>query len=147
MPRAAGYAAEDFSQLPGVISMKVITQLIRHFWQRGALSYDQAEYLLDQGFARMADLPGFKRRERVVVERQIEVLHPQPFEIATEEIQTPPRRRGGGGPKGSVPETEDLRPRLPRKQFVRRKRASPCRRSCDWRSDSSLAGIGRMRRS
>lgn len=38
--------------------MKVITQLIRHFWQRGLLSPAEAQYLLEHGFARPRDLPG-----------------------------------------------------------------------------------------
>jgi hypothetical protein len=105
--------------------MKVITQLIRHFWQRGTLAYDQAEYLLDQGFARPADLPGFQRRQRSEESERVRpILYPQPLEIATEEIQPAPRRRGPGGPKGSVPEADDLRLWL-RKQFARRRRALP----------------------
>src|SRR5437870_1095207 len=40
--------------------MKVITQLVQHFWSRQALSAAQAEYLVSQGFVRAADLPGFE---------------------------------------------------------------------------------------
>ena len=40
--------------------MKVITQLIRHFWERGALSSHEVEYLLRHGFARRQDVPGFQ---------------------------------------------------------------------------------------
>jgi len=40
--------------------MKVITQLIRHFWQRGALTQSEAAYLLRHGFCRERDIPGFK---------------------------------------------------------------------------------------
>jgi hypothetical protein len=39
--------------------MKVITQLVQHFWSRQALSEAQAEYLVSQGFVRAGDLPGF----------------------------------------------------------------------------------------
>ena len=39
--------------------MKVIAQLIRHFWERGVLTNVEAEYLLHHGFARRQDLPGF----------------------------------------------------------------------------------------
>ncbi len=39
--------------------MKVISQLIQHFWQRQALTQDQVEYLVNQGFVRATDLPGF----------------------------------------------------------------------------------------
>lgn len=44
--------------------MKVITQLVRHFWQRGALSSDEVEYLLRHGFVRQGDLPGYKKRKQ-----------------------------------------------------------------------------------
>jgi hypothetical protein len=39
--------------------VKVISQLIQHFWQRQALTQDQVEYLVNQGFVRAVDLPGF----------------------------------------------------------------------------------------
>lgn len=39
--------------------MRVIEQLIHHFWARGALSRDEAAYLVKHGFAREEDLPGF----------------------------------------------------------------------------------------
>jgi hypothetical protein len=91
--------------------MKVITQLIRHFWQRGALSPQQAEYLLDQGFARLVDLPGFvpppEEPVAALIERPIELA--TPLEEIGEQLEAPPRRRGRGGPKGAVPEEEDLR--------------------------------------
>jgi hypothetical protein len=41
--------------------MKVITQLIKHFWQRGSLAADEADYLVDHGFIRSGDLPGYKK--------------------------------------------------------------------------------------
>jgi hypothetical protein len=40
--------------------MKVIAQLIRHFWERGVLTPDEVAYLLQHGFARRQDLPGFE---------------------------------------------------------------------------------------
>src|SRR5579863_6330096 len=40
--------------------MKVITQLVQHFWQRGVLNADDAEYLVRSGFVRERDLEGFK---------------------------------------------------------------------------------------
>lgn len=39
--------------------MRVIEQLIHHFWARGALSREEAAYLVKHGFAREEDLPGF----------------------------------------------------------------------------------------
>jgi hypothetical protein len=42
--------------------MKVIAQLIRHFWQRGALSSEEAAYLVRHGFVRVRDLPGYQEK-------------------------------------------------------------------------------------
>jgi hypothetical protein len=39
--------------------MRVIEQLVQHFWTRGALSREDARYLVDHGFVRETDLPGF----------------------------------------------------------------------------------------
>lgn len=38
--------------------MRVIEQLVHHFWARGALTREEALYLVRHGFAREADLPG-----------------------------------------------------------------------------------------
>jgi hypothetical protein len=38
--------------------MRVIEQLVTHFWARGALSREEALYLVRHGFARESDLPG-----------------------------------------------------------------------------------------
>ncbi len=102
--------------------MKVITQLIRHFWQRGALTAEQAEYLLDQGFARPADLPGYQPPVHAEPGRPEQVVEPpHRWDIVAEQLERPARKRGGGGPKGVVPEAEDLQLWL-RKQFARRAR-------------------------
>jgi hypothetical protein len=42
--------------------MRVLQQLIRHFWQRGALSLDQAHYFVEHGFVRPEDLPDYRPR-------------------------------------------------------------------------------------
>ena len=86
---------------------------------------EQADYLLGQGFARPADLPGFVPLPEPAPPppRVLEVLPPHPLEVATEHLEPPPRRRGAGGPKGGfVPEADDLKVWL-RKQFARRRRA------------------------
>ena len=38
--------------------MRVIEQLVHHFWARGALTRAEALYLVKHGFARESDLPG-----------------------------------------------------------------------------------------
>ncbi|QJW97309.1 hypothetical protein FTUN_4879 [Frigoriglobus tundricola] len=38
--------------------MRVIEQLVHHFWARGALTREQALFLVGHGFAREEDLPG-----------------------------------------------------------------------------------------
>src|SRR5205085_2258983 len=55
--------------------MRVIEQLVQHFWARGALTRDEALYLVGHGFVREADLPG-------LVER--------PPEPETDEVEVPP---------------------------------------------------------
>ena len=42
--------------------MRVLQQLIRHFWQRGALSLDQAHYFVEHGFVRPEDLHDYQPR-------------------------------------------------------------------------------------
>ncbi|VTT99262.1 unnamed protein product [Gemmataceae bacterium] len=39
--------------------MRVIEQLAQHFWARGALTREEAQYLVGHGFVREGDLPGF----------------------------------------------------------------------------------------
>jgi hypothetical protein len=39
--------------------MRAIEQLIHHFWARGALTREEARFLVGHGFARESDLPGF----------------------------------------------------------------------------------------
>jgi hypothetical protein len=46
--------------------MRVIEQLVQHFWARGALTRDDALYLVRHGFVRDADLPGLHDREREI---------------------------------------------------------------------------------
>jgi len=38
--------------------MRVIEQLVQHFWNRGALTRQEADYLVKHGFVRESDLPG-----------------------------------------------------------------------------------------
>ncbi|MCE9567767.1 MAG: hypothetical protein K8U57_37690 [Planctomycetes bacterium] len=38
--------------------MRVIEQLVQHFWTRGALTREEAQYLVKHGFVRESDLPG-----------------------------------------------------------------------------------------
>lgn len=46
--------------------MRVIEQLVHHFWARGALSREEAQFLVDHGFARECDLPGLVEPEREI---------------------------------------------------------------------------------
>jgi len=47
--------------------MRVIEQLVQHFWARGAITRDEALYLAGHGFVRESDLPGL-----VVGDREID---------------------------------------------------------------------------
>lgn len=46
--------------------MRVIEQLVHHFWARGALTREEAQFLVRHGFARECDLPGLVGSEREV---------------------------------------------------------------------------------
>ena len=46
--------------------MRVIEQLVQHFWARGAISRAEAMYLVKHGFVRDADLPGLIGNEREI---------------------------------------------------------------------------------
>lgn len=46
--------------------MRVIEQLVHHFWARGALTRTEAQFLVDHGFARECDLPGLVGPERAI---------------------------------------------------------------------------------
>src|SRR5437763_1462020 len=46
--------------------MRVIEQLVHHFWARGALTREEAQFLVDHGFARECDLPGLVGPEREI---------------------------------------------------------------------------------
>lgn len=63
--------------------MRVIEQLVRHFWARGALTRDEALYLVRHGFVREADLAG--------------LVDPPPG-ADTGEVEGPPGVRGDEPP-------------------------------------------------
>lgn len=82
--------------------MKVITQLVQHFWQRNALTADQAEYLVNQGFVRASDLPGFEYAEPSDKQPssfkfKVPVKPPHPLEGDEEKLRAKgPSKRGRG---------------------------------------------------
>jgi hypothetical protein len=108
--------------------MKVITQLIRHFWQRGALTVQEIEYLVQHGFIRVRDLPGYNpaARPEPVLETPLIFPEPIPPPGPLEEIQESLvrrfGRRGSGGPRGKVIEAREICRRVKR-EFHRRETA------------------------
>jgi hypothetical protein len=106
--------------------MKVITQLVQHFWQRGVLTIDDADYLVRSGFVRESDLPGFKLVDRPAgASAQAEdimsrLLVDGPLDAAEESLVRTGMRRGksGGGRQPALDQNE-LRTRLQR-EFDRR---------------------------
>lgn len=95
--------------------MKVITQLIKHFWERGALSAADVEYLVRHGFARVRDLPGFELPpeeppapiEPLKIIGDVEPAHP--LESVEESLVRRTLRRGRAvAPKGRVIDIEEL---------------------------------------
>jgi hypothetical protein len=86
--------------------MRVIEQLVLHFWNRGALSQDEVIYLVKHGFVRQEDLPGlFEEPTSTVPESESEV---EPADrrydregVHVEELEDElTGRNSGGGKKG-----------------------------------------------
>jgi hypothetical protein len=77
--------------------MRVIEQLVQHFWARGALTRDEALYLVKHGFVREADLAGL-------------VEQTETTEAAEDKDSTPPRADPRFDPKAR--EAEDLEDEL-----------------------------------
>ncbi|HUE14731.1 MAG TPA: hypothetical protein VMR25_11245 [Planctomycetaceae bacterium] len=99
--------------------MKVITQLVQHFWQRGALTAADAAYLVRSGFVRAGDLAGFKLPsddEPPVPETSVNTPTPvglRALEAVQESlIRHGKRRRKKGGPKTAVVQPKELCARL-----------------------------------
>jgi hypothetical protein len=109
--------------------MKVVTQLVRYFWQRGTLTQLEIESLLRHGFVRASDLPGFKPSKKTNEPITDPALIPQqpieyPTDLESEEellIRRHTVRTGEPGSKGKVLEVEDLLERL-RSEYERRER-------------------------
>ncbi|MGQ0636046.1 MAG: hypothetical protein ACT4QC_15655 [Planctomycetaceae bacterium] len=127
--------------------MKVITQLVQHFWQRGALTTAEVDYLVRHGFVRERDLPGYVPPPPEALEDRptfhpVEPLPQTPLERVEETLVRRKSRRGRGGePKRPVLEIDELCERL-QADFDRRgphldsltklaKRIAPCD---DWRA-------------
>ncbi|MCG8583523.1 MAG: hypothetical protein MI757_02295, partial [Pirellulales bacterium] len=107
--------------------MKVITQLIQHFWQRGALSMPEIEYLLNHDFVRAHDLPGYTPREVTIAD----VMHPgdtsvslepDEFDFVEEELvrRAPAARRGPRQASSDELSEEDVCQKL-RAEYERRR--------------------------
>ncbi len=106
--------------------MKVITQLVQHFWQRGALTAEDAAYLVRGGFVRAGDLAGFKlppEDEPAVPETSVDIPTPvvlRALEAVQESlIRRGRRRRKTGGTKTAVMQPKELCARL-KTEFSRR---------------------------
>jgi hypothetical protein len=74
--------------------MRVIEQLVQHFWARGAITRDEALYLAKHGFVKEADLPGLVADE------------PRP------EPERPPQRPTGRDEETRAIEAEQLEDEL-----------------------------------
>lgn len=99
--------------------MKVITQLVQHFWQRGALTAEDAAYLVRSGFVRAADLGGFKLpAEDDPAAPPLSLDTPTPVRLRSLEaaqeslVRLGRRRQKRGGPKSAVIEPKELCRRL-----------------------------------
>lgn len=84
--------------------MRVIEQLVQHFWMRGSITRDEARYLIQHGFIREGELSGF------AAERGRPEGEPDSHEIGlgeddekarrAEELEAELTGRQGGGKKG-----------------------------------------------
>jgi hypothetical protein len=101
--------------------MKVIQQLIEHFWARGALTTDEAHYLVEHGFITAEELQGYEPQEpnpepredpEVAAWPSREVLLPDELDVHQDALEgrpAGPRKRGGrSGDKVPGYELEDL---------------------------------------
>jgi hypothetical protein len=94
--------------------MKVITQLVKHFWQRGALAAPDVEYLIRHGFIRVRDLPGYTPPPEDAppdagdtwIEKEIEL--PGELEHVEESLVRRRGKRGTGESKGKTIEVKEL---------------------------------------
>jgi hypothetical protein len=91
--------------------VKVLQQLIQHFWMRGVLSDDQAHYLVESGFIRPRDLEDYEPRPeedraRSSVEQTFptELFQPDELERTEEELTERQVRRKGERSAPKVPE-------------------------------------------
>lgn len=96
--------------------MRVVEQLIQHFWQRGALTRTEIEYLVQHGFVRAKDLPEYLDADEPT--EPTPLYEPEPIEEAKEPLPDPEdellgRRVGGkkrGGKKKPKPAGHNLAP-------------------------------------
>lgn len=80
--------------------MKVISQLVRHFWERGVLTAQEMDYLLQHGFLRRRDFPDGTFPEDIRLDEPdrpyCETIPPAPTDLDLEQEKlTRTRRRGG----------------------------------------------------
>ncbi|HEV3439313.1 MAG TPA: hypothetical protein VG122_18245 [Gemmata sp.] len=85
--------------------MRVIEQLVQHFWTRGALTRDEAAYLVQHGFVREDDLAGFVESPHGTDAEEFENLRDNPrfdpADLHAEELEDElTGRKAGGGKKG-----------------------------------------------
>lgn len=81
--------------------MRVIEQLVQHFWTRGALTREEALYLVEHGFVQESDLPG-------LVESPTPAPEPEPADdprfdpkaVEAEVLEDELTGRNSGGKKG-----------------------------------------------
>jgi hypothetical protein len=106
--------------------MKVVTQLVQHFWQRGALTREEIEYLLEHDFIRADDLPGYQP-SKAFTDGSLDsfdngrVELPDPLEEIQEELirRRPERRQSRVETRTGELDIDDILERL-RQDFDRR---------------------------
>jgi hypothetical protein len=108
--------------------MKVITQLVKHFWQRGALSPTEIEYLINHGFVRARDLAGYvpppEEPEPAIPPLSVigQVGSPTQLERLEDSLVRRAAKRGTAQPRGQVVEIKELCRRV-NTELIRRQAA------------------------
>jgi hypothetical protein len=85
--------------------MKVLHQLIKHFWQRGALTKEQADYLVEHGFIRPGELEHYEPPVAVTEEAAPVRILPPPDPLYDKEEEL--SRSASARHKGKAPRMPD----------------------------------------
>jgi hypothetical protein len=92
--------------------MKVITQLVKHFWERGALTATEIDYLVKHGFVRSRDLVGYGPPPEEPEPEPLSIIGPVtsggPHDDVEDVLVRRRVRRGRVQPRGQILDEKEL---------------------------------------